>query len=76
MSGKVTEAGQPHELQEQQTQITVLQAAQLRAWVQWRKQTACLAPPYKMILMVEYDVVVVLALMVKVLLYAFTSRLN
>ncbi|ETN07686.1 hypothetical protein PPTG_23153 [Phytophthora nicotianae INRA-310] len=62
MSGKVTEAGQPHELQEQQ--------------VQWRKQTACLAPPYKMILMVEYDVVVVLALMVKVLLYAFTSRLN
>ncbi|ETP54689.1 hypothetical protein F442_00665 [Phytophthora nicotianae P10297] len=42
--------------------------AQLRTWVQWRKQTACLAPPYKMILMVEYDVKVMLALMVKVLL--------
>ncbi|ETO85664.1 hypothetical protein F444_00699 [Phytophthora nicotianae P1976] len=37
--------------------------AQLRTWVQWRKQTACLAPPYKMILMVEYDVKVMLALM-------------
>ncbi|ETK96698.1 hypothetical protein L915_00653 [Phytophthora nicotianae] len=36
--------------------LTYVNALQLRTWVQWRKQTACLAPPYKMILMVEYDV--------------------